>query len=183
MRLDRENIFIPQQGYVALSRVRELSGLLIYSLDFSVFKSDPRILDFLHKLGIIDDSMYQLNRALTSDHYDFDNIRELLECNEITPYEHLIIYRQIYSVETSNLFVLFQDAKSIPDGFDVVKLHEYEKYVFSEHETMLSTKIFTGPEKSSYFQIGRNIWTSYTLEGYAILLTGMFMKNYDYIAI
>lgn len=183
MRLDRENIFIPQQGYVALSRVRDLSGLVIHSLDLSVFKSDGRILDFLRKLKIIDDSMSQLNHVITSDHYDFDNIREHLECAEIVSYEHLITYRQIYSLGTSNLFVLF-DNPDIPPGLgEIVELQECEKYVFNRRDTMLATKIFIGPAKCNSFQIGRNIWTNHIFEAYAILLTGMFLKNYDYITI
>lgn len=68
--LDSNNIFLPSQAYVALSRIRNLDGLFLESLDLSTIWVDKRVADF-HK-NILDSFKQDVLLSQNSDDYDGD---------------------------------------------------------------------------------------------------------------
>lgn len=49
--LDSDNIFLPSQAYVALSRIRNLDGLFLESLDLSTIWVDKRVVEFYKNIS------------------------------------------------------------------------------------------------------------------------------------
>ena len=114
-----------------------------------------KVVEFLRKLKLVE-SMSDDYQAINSEFYDFDNVMEQISCTEIIPYNFNLEYKKIYSIELSNLFVLF-DTKPSEFLGSVVLLDKNNKFVFNQNESTLTTKIFKGPTENSTFQIGRNI--------------------------